>query len=573
MTETAASDAAPADAGTAHRQQTRARHPDAVGQADRDGVRVSYEVYGSGDPTILLLPTWSIVDSRFWKGQIPYLARHFRVIAFDGRGNGGSDRPAGASAYGITEFALDALAVLDATDTERAALVALSCGALWATLLAADHPERVDSVTYISPAVALAPGHPERDVSPFEDKIENDREWAKYNRLYWERDFPGFLEFFFAKCFNEPHSTKQIEDCVGWGLQTTPQTLADATRGIGLLRDELFRETCARVRCPTLVIHGDNDLVRPLAQGDALARATGGELVTLQGSGHIPNSRDPVRINLLVREFVGRGTPTSAWTRARSRAKRVLFVSSPIGLGHARRDLAVADQLRGLAPGLEVVWLAQHPVTELLEARGECIHPASAELASESAHFQAESSGHRLDCFGALRRMDEILLANFMVFHDLVTSEAFDLWVGDEAWDVDYFLHENPELKTAAYAWMTDFVGYLPTVEGGEREAFLTADYNAEMIEQIARFPRVRDRSIFVGEPEDVIPGRFGPGCRGSGSGPNGITASRVTSQALTPPRSQTAGPCGPSTATDPTSAFASSPSVARGSAQSFCVA
>ena len=55
--------------------------------------------------------------------------------------------------------------------------------------------------------------------------------------------------------------------------------------------------------------------------------------------------------------------------------------------------------------------------------------------------------------------MDEILVANFMVFHDVVQDEPYDLWIGDEAWDVDHFLHENPELKTAAYAWLTDFVG------------------------------------------------------------------------------------------------------------------
>jgi hypothetical protein len=82
--------------------------------------------------------------------------------------------------------------------------------------------------------------------------------------------------------------------------------------------------------------------------------------------------------------------------------------------------------------------------------------------------------------------------------------------VGDEAWDVDYFLHENPELKRAPYAWLTDFVGWLPMPDGGEAEAALTADYNAEMIEQIGRFPRLRDRAVFVGNPGDVVPDGFG---------------------------------------------------------------
>jgi predicted glycosyltransferase len=107
--------------------------------------------------------------------------------------------------------------------------------------------------------------------------------------------------------------------------------------------------------------------------------------------------------------------------------------------------------------------------------------------------------------------MDEILVNNFMVFHDLVRDGAYDLVVGDEAWEVDYFLHENPELKRAGYVWLTDFVGWLPMPDGGEREAFLTNDYNAEMITHIARYPRLRDRAIFVGDPDDIVPDRFGP--------------------------------------------------------------
>jgi pimeloyl-ACP methyl ester carboxylesterase/predicted glycosyltransferase len=494
------------------REQSRARYPDVEGVVERDGVRVFYEVYGEGERTVVLLPTWSIVHSRMWKAQIPYLARHARVVAFDGRGNGRSDRPAGVEPYLEDEFAADTLAVMDAAGVERATLVALSCGALWGTLVAADHPERVDGIVYVGPAVALAPGHPERQVPVAFDEVADAYEgWQKYNAHYWSRDYRDFLEFFFAQCFPEPHSTKQIEDAVGWALETDPETLADTTRAISLCRTERFRETAARVRCPVLVIHGDEDRVRPHAQGVALATATGGRLVTLEGSGHLPQARDPVRMNLLLRDFACPPAPAERRRRARSRRRRALFVSSPIGLGHALRDVAIADELRRLHPDLEVDWLAQHPVTAALEARGERIHPASALLASESAHVECESAEHDLHVFQAWRRMDEILVANFMVFHDLVRDEPYDLWVGDEAWELDYFLHENPELKRAPYVWLTDFVGWLPLADGGEREAFLTADHNAEMIEQIARYPRLRDLALFVGEPDDVVPERFGP--------------------------------------------------------------
>jgi pimeloyl-ACP methyl ester carboxylesterase len=294
-------------------EQTRARYPDEAGYVERDGVRLYYELYGSGDPTVFLLPTWSIVHSRHWKMQIPYLARHCRVLTFDGRGNGRSDRPHGAEAYTVPEFAADALAVMDATATDRCVLVGLSCGALWGTLLAADHPERVDGAVFIGPAVALAPPHPERAVHDFDERLHTDEGWAKYNRHHWLEHYADFLEFFFGKCVTEPHSTKLIEDLVGWGLETDPQILIDIEEALELPRIGPFEELCARVRCPVLVIHGDADAIRPHTQGAALAAATGGTLVMLEGSGHFPHARDPVKVNLLIRDFVESLERRTSW--------------------------------------------------------------------------------------------------------------------------------------------------------------------------------------------------------------------------------------------------------------------
>src|SRR5437764_166746 len=201
----------------------RAREPDETGFVERDGVRVYWERLGEGEQTVLFLPTWSLIHSRQWKLQLPYFARHFRVLTFDARGNGKSDRPFDPAAYAETEFAADALAVLDEIGTEEAA-----------------------------------------------------------------------------------------------------------------------RELCGRVRCPVLVIHGDRDRQSPLARGAALAEATGGTLVTLEGSGHAPHLRDPVKVNLLLREFLGEGERPRERRMSRfyhRRPPRALYVSSPIGLGHAQRDL------------------------------------------------------------------------------------------------------------------------------------------------------------------------------------------------------------------------------------------
>ena len=491
-------------------EQTRARYPDAEGYVDRDGIRIFYEVYGHGEPTILFVPPWAIVHSRCWKMQVPYFARHFRAVTFDPRGNGKSDRPTTPDAYSEREYAADALAVLDETETDSAVVVTHSLGAQRSLLLAAEHPKRVERLVFIDPSAPLTSNHAERMIHSFDDVLDTDEGWAKFNRHYWLRDYEDFVWFFFTKIFSEPHSTKQIEDGVAWALESDAETLLAVSNDRFLEKGEL-RDLCAQLRCPVLVIHGDEDAISAHSRGVALAEATAGRLVTMEGSGHSPHMRDPVKVNLLVRDFIKPPQPPRRWVRGKSRRKRALYVSSPIGLGHAQRDVAIADELRKLRPDLEIDWLAQHPVTQVLGARHERIHPGSAMLANESSHIESECAEHDLHAFQAIRRMDEILLANFMVFHDIVRDDQYDLWIGDEAWELDYYLHENPEEKRAAYVWLTDFVGWLPMSDGGDREAFLTADYNAEMIEHIARFPRIRDRAVYVGNECDIVADSFGP--------------------------------------------------------------
>ena len=500
-------------------EQTRALYPDADGVVEREGVRVYWERYGTGSPAYLLLPTWEALHSRTWKCQIPYLARYGTVITFDPRGNGRSDRPRDPALYARREYAGDAVAVLDAAGVDRALVVAW-CDLGESLILAAEHPDRVAGLFEIAPAVQLADMQPEPVAYPFDEPLDTDEGWAKENRHYWLRDWRGYTEFFFGECFSEPHSTKQLEDAVGWSLETDPETMLLRFRG---WNDKVIDRAEAtalgdRLSCPGVVIHGTEDRLVEPGRGRAVAETLGWGHVSLEGSGHGPHARDPVRTNLLLRaagrDAAVRPRPAAdrRWTRAVTRPKRALYISSPIGLGHAWRDVAIADELRALHPDLQIEWLAQDPVTRVLESRGERIHPASADLASESTHIASESAGHDLHVFQAIRRMDEILVANFMVFHDLVEQEAYDVWIADEGWEIDYFLHENPELKTAAYCWLTDFVGWLPMPDGGEHEAYLTADLNAEMIEHIARFPRIRDRAIFVGSPEDIVPDTFGPG-------------------------------------------------------------
>ena len=483
----------------------RARYPDREGYVESAGVRISWEQHGDGDRTLLFIPPWQIVHSRCWKMQIPYFARYFRTITYDPPGNGRSGRP--ASGYDHDRCAADALAVLDATATHRASLVCWSRSAWQGILLAAEHPERVERVVLVGPALAEGPVIPD-----FHARHANPVGRQKFTADYWRRDYRDFAELFFSQVWPEPHSTKPHEDAVGWALETTPEVLIATVDEAGCRTP--LADVLARVRVPTLLVHGTDDRIRPIAISEQVHAAVAGSvLVPFEGSGHGPHVRDPVRFNVLVRDFLEPNVrPRRPWRRATTRGRRALFISSPIGLGHALRDVAIANELRALHPDLDIQWLAQDPVTRVLEARGERIHPASRLLASESTHIEAGADEHDLRVFQTWRDMDEILLANFMTVHDVLDAEPFDVVIGDEAWDVDYYLHENPELKRTAFAWLTDFVGWIPMDGPDSREAALTADYNAEMIEQIARFPRVRDRALFVGHADDVVDTPFGPG-------------------------------------------------------------
>ena len=123
----------------------RARLPVRTGLATGDdGVRIAWEEFGSGDPTIILLPSAPIIHSRQWKAQIHVLSRSWRVITFDGRGNGRSDRPTDPAAYVDDRSVADIVTVLDATGTQQAVLVGLCGDGVWRSIrLATEQPDRV----------------------------------------------------------------------------------------------------------------------------------------------------------------------------------------------------------------------------------------------------------------------------------------------------------------------------------------------------------------------------------------------------------------------------------------------
>ena len=500
----------------------RALEPTLSGFASTTGdmTRIAFEAFGTRDAarTIVFSPSGVYAHSRLWKMQVPYFVQQgFRVVTYDCRGSGRSD-PA-TNGFTPALFAQDTLAVMDELGIARAALVGITWSLRWLGRIAAEHPERVTHLV----SIGTFPGM--NQTEPYGRQAAVERlEWFlapsdPAEPITWRADhmlhrYSELTQWQATEDFPEPHSTKAREDLTAWSRETAPETLVASCVDLTVADDNLY---LAQIRCPTLILHGELDAAIPVATAHAVhAAIPHSRLIVFQGSGHVPEVRDAERSDLEIHEIIDdRPQSGTTWRRALARReKRALFVSSPIGLGHSQRDVAVARELRALVPDLRIDWLAQHPVTRVLEANGETIHPASALLAGESPHIESlMGAQHELNVFQAIREMDEILLANFHVFHDVASQGNYDLWVGDEAWEVDYYLHENPELKTAPFAWLTDFVGYLPMVGGPDgREAFVTADYNAEMIEQVERFKRVRDVALYIGDAPDIVPDTFGPG-------------------------------------------------------------
>ena len=285
----------------------RAVEPDAIGTVKSDdGVRIAYEVVGTGDPTILFLPSTPIVHSRQWKGQVPYLSRHHRIVVFDGRGNGRSDRPTTPEAYREDRLVGDIEAVMDATGTEAAILVGLCGDGVWRAIqLAAAKPERVLGIVAFATGVPLlSPPHPWRVQWSFDDDLPTDEGWAKVNRHYYRRDYPGFARFFFGEITSEPHSTKQIEDAVEWAVEGSVDAMIADADVENVTKLAAVEATCRAVRCQMLLVHGTEDRCQPISRSRRLAELTGAPLVEVEGANHMIPGRHPVLANLLIRDFV-----------------------------------------------------------------------------------------------------------------------------------------------------------------------------------------------------------------------------------------------------------------------------
>ena len=357
--------------------------------------------------------------------------------------------------------------------------------ACWALLLAGRHPERVDGAFADRPVdAAEAPTPPSRDAHRTSTRSSRRYEgWAKCNRHYWLARLPRLPRVLLrASVFTEPHSTKQIEDASRSGSGDDAgdagrdRVGGDSLAGYGRRTDERGRGALPQRPLPgrsSCMASDDRDHAAR-AQG-AARRAHRRRAVPARGRGPFAAGRAiPCRVNLLLRDFAERCT--RACRRARTWTRGVLAAAARavrVVADRARPRLARRRDRRRAAP-------RRCPASRSTGSRRTRSRACSTRAARRSTRrapssptrrrtSTARRGEHDLHAFQAMRRMDEILVREL---HGLRRRRArtsrYDLWIGDEAWEVDHFLHENPELKTAPLR-LADRLRRLPADARGRR--------------------------------------------------------------------------------------------------------
>jgi 3-oxoadipate enol-lactonase len=241
------------------------------------GRRFFFDESGTGPP-LLLIPG----HGGYRRGCLIWLAKalapRFRVVAMDNRDAGESEPE--AEYYGLGDMAGDAVALLDALGIDRAHILAHSMGSAIALQLALDHPTRVDLVVLLSPAVGGEPGHRAGEPLPppaawwVDDPVERAR-----------RVLPAVVGPDYRARMGESEAAAIAE--LERGNRTTWAGMM--RREAAAAGDEHILSRLAKIRGPTLVIHGDADVPVPLEQGQALAAGIpGARFVVLPGVGHRP---------------------------------------------------------------------------------------------------------------------------------------------------------------------------------------------------------------------------------------------------------------------------------------------
>jgi predicted glycosyltransferase len=192
-----------------------------------------------------------------------------------------------------------------------------------------------------------------------------------------------------------------------------------------------------------------------------------------------------------------------------NRLKKILFTSGSIGLGHVGRDLEIAKVLRQLHSEVEISWMAEPPASQVLEKDGEKLLPEASLLSSASAELEGLATEYKANLVQWVMNMRKGWSQNAKVYAKISETYNFDLWIGDEPYDIMVAMVNNPTLKKRPFVVIYDFLGLDATTMNpvDHVAAYLT---NRLWLKFLKSEPPLANRSIFIGELEDVPDKTFG---------------------------------------------------------------
>lgn len=252
-----------------------------------DGTTLAYDIEGQGE-VVLLIHALGL-DRHSWWMQVPELAIGWRVIACDLRGHGESDKPPGP--YSIDLMAEDIAGLLRTLDIPSARIVGLSLGGMVAQALALAHPQLVDSLVLCDTTSGYSP----EQSRVFRERAETVR------RHGMEPIVEPTLERWLTAPFRQerPDVVERIARSL---RQNDPQAYAAATEAVGNLA---LTDRLSQVRCPTLVVVGEEDPGTPPEMARELAeRIRGARLEVIPRAAHLVPVEKATVFNALLREFL-----------------------------------------------------------------------------------------------------------------------------------------------------------------------------------------------------------------------------------------------------------------------------
>ena len=250
-----------------------------MAKLDRNGVKIHYEVHGSG-PTILLSHGYSST-SRMWDGQVAALKDRYRVIVWDFRGHGESDYPSDQSQYSEALTVGDMKALLDHVGVKKAIVAGLSLGGYMSLAFHATHPEMVGALMLFD----TGPG------------FKKDEARAKWNETAHARAAKFDAEG--LKALNQSDEVKLTRHRDATGL-------AGAARGMLAQQNDRVIQSLESIKVPTLVLVGANDTNFLAATDYMAAKIAGATKAVIPNAGHAANLHQPALFNQAVEAFLAK---------------------------------------------------------------------------------------------------------------------------------------------------------------------------------------------------------------------------------------------------------------------------